>query len=290
MFYLVVLALLWGPSFVFIKIASTEMPIISLVTWRLSLAAIMLFAALKIMKIKLPNSPKLWLHAGIQGFFSSAMPFMLFGYSMLHVKSIIGGCINGTVPMITAIFAHFCIEQEKLSLNKVFGIILGMLGFLSLLLPTILDGSIDSDTFSILACLGGSLCYAIGMIYARKFLYSLPPYTGPCMQLSTAIIYMLPLMLIFDTPINIMDLSSKVIMSVVALSIFGTTLAFIVYFKIVEKYGATYLSMVAYLLPIASAIFGFLMLGEVPSKYFVLAIALIMTGLVFVNKKKEVSN
>lgn len=261
---------------------------ISIVTWRLSLAAIMLFLALKVMKIKLPTSKKLWAHATVQGFFSSAMPFMLFGYSMLHVKSIIGGCINGTVPMITAIIAHFCIKQEQLNRNKVTGILLGFCGFMTLLLPTILDGSIESDTVSILACLGASLCYAIGMIYARVFLNSLPPYTGPCMQLSSAIIYMLPLMLIFDAPVHIYDLSNKVLLSMLCLSFFGTALAFIVYFMVVEKYGATYLSMVAYLLPIASAIFGFLFLDEVPTKYFLVAIALIMTGLVFVNKKQKV--
>ncbi|MBT4963399.1 MAG: DMT family transporter [Francisellaceae bacterium] len=289
MLHLLLLALLWGPSFVFIKLAAVELPLISLVTWRLSIAAIMLLTIIKIMKIPLPKSYKIWGHATIQGFFSSAMPFMLFGYSMLHIQSILGGCINGTVPLLTALIAHFCIKHEQLNTNKIIGITLGLSGFVTLLLPTILDGSIDADSWSLLACFGGSLCYAIGMVYARLFLHSLPKYTGPCMQISTSLLYMVPLTLLVDPTVHILELSTTTILSILGLSSLGTTFAFIVYFNVMNKYGATYLSMVAYLLPIAAAMFGFICLDEKPNQNFIISIGLVMAGLFFVNKKVKSS-
>lgn len=285
MFNLILLALLWGPSFVFIKIASNELPIITLVAWRIFSAATLLLIYIRLKKISFPSSPKIWAHAAIQSVFSCSAPFILFGYSMLYVPSILGGCINGTVPMLTALIAHFCINGERLTSIKVTGILFGLAGFIVLFLPTLLDGSFDSDSWSLLACLGASLCYAIGMVYARVFLNKLPKYTGPGMQLITASMYLIPMMLIFDPLINPISVSMTVAYSMIGLSVLGTTLAFIVYFKIIEKSGATFLSMVAYLLPISTAIFGFIFLGEKPSKTFMVAICLIMVGLLCVNKK-----
>ena len=287
MLNIIILALLWGPSFVFIKLLAYDLPIITLVALRVSIAAAMLLITLRLMKIKLLSSPRIWAHATVQGFFSCSLPFTLFGFCMIYIPSILGGCINGTIPMLTALLAHFFIADEKLNKVKVIGILLGLCGFMTLLLPTILDGSIDADTYSIVICLSGSMCYAIGMIYARIFLKNLPRYTGPCMQLTTASLYMIPAMLLIDPPLHLSAINLDTIANMFGLSILGTALAFIMYFKIVEQSGATYLSMVAYLLPFTAAMFGVIFLNESISVNFAIAISFIMLGLYCVNRKPK---
>ena len=253
---------------------------------RVSLAALIMFGVMKLKKIALPTSFSLWRKIAIQGFFSCGLPFVFFAYSVTHVESIVGSVILGIVPMLTALLAHLFIPGEKLTMSKTMGIIFGLCGFLILLLPTALDLDIGADTFGLLGCFLAASCYAIGMVYARKNVTDIPLVVAPTMQLITVSAYLIPLAFIVEEPLKMTMPSMAAWNCVLGLAIFGTALAFLLYFKIIVERGATVLSMVGYMLPLVGTVTGVLFLHEQITPRFFMASLLILLGMRLVNQAR----
>jgi len=284
MLNILLLALLWGPSFLFIKFSMFEVAPLTIVTIRLSLSAIILFILLKMKNIPLPRDLKLWKQCFIMGFFASAAPFMLFGYSLLHVDTVITALINGTTPILTVILANYFLKDEPFTVNRVLGVGLGLSGFLVLFLPSVLNGQASGDTLGMLMSFGAAACYAIGMVYARKNINPPPQkLVLPTMQLLTTMLYMVPLACLIDPPLAVSSLSLQTWGSLLGLCILGTVFAFIIYYKIVLKYGATALSTVTYILPIFSMTFGVIFLDEPFTLNLGFAALLILLGTMVIN-------
>jgi len=284
MLNILLLAFLWGPSFLFIKIAVVELPPITLVALRIGFSALLLLAILKYQKIPFPRDFKLWKQCFFMGIVASSLPFVLFSLSLQHIDSILTSLINGTTPITTIILANYFLKDERFTFNRLFGVLLGFSGFLVLFLPTILTGDASSDSFGMACSLGASFCYAIGMVYARKNIKApKEPLVLPTLQLFTSLIYLIPLALFIDPPFNPKAISLTVWTSIAALGFLGTAFAFIVYYKIIMKYGATALSTVTYILPLFSITLGVLFLEESLSLQFCIATMLILLGTMVAN-------
>lgn len=278
------LAAFFGPSFLFNKIAVQHIEPITLVALRVGLGGFLLWLVLKYKKIPLPRSLAHWKQGFILGFFLNGLPFVLFCYSLQLIPSSLSALINGLTPIVIVILAHYLLPDERLNWNRTLGTVLGLSGFAVLFLPTLLKAQIEWSIPGILLSFIGSCCYAIGAIYARKKMQSHIPLTMPTIQLLSALFYLVPLSLIFEkSPLSLVNVPLSAWGCVLGLAISCSMLAFIMYHRIVTKYGATAIAMATYLLPVIGTLLGVTFLHEKMTLNFVLAALFILCGVGVVN-------
>ncbi len=279
-----ILAMLWGPSFVFIKIALSDVTPITIVTLRIGLGALFLYLFLKWKRIVIPKNRALWMHGFVLGLFANSLPFMCFNYALQTISTSLSALINGTTPILTILLANIFLKDEPLTWNRGIGVIIGLSGFLVLFLPAVLGLDVGGDTFGMFFSFLGASSYSIGMIYGRLFVQHAPAYIAPMLQLFTSVFYLIPIAFVIEDPIPVLQKASLSTWgAMVGLAFLGTTLAFIMYYRILLKQGATALSMVTYLLPIIGTILGVVFLHERIGLHFVAAALLILCGVLVVN-------
>lgn len=282
LFLLFLLATLWGPSFLFIKVAVAEIPPLTMVTVRVGLATLLLYLFLRLRGGRLPGFGRLWLHFAALGLLAHAIPFTLISWGEIYVDSAVAAILNGTTPLFTMLIAHYAIADERMSWSKLAGMLLGFQGLLFLVWPAIASG-FQASTGGIVAVTLASCSYGFAMVYARKYLRTLSSLVAPTAQLLMATIYMIPLALYFESPFSLSWPSLQAVGSLVALAVIGTALAFVVYYKILEVAGATYLSMVTYILPVFGVLLGVLILNEQLTWNAYVGCGLILSGVMVVN-------
>ncbi len=136
---------LWGPSFLFIKICLSDIPPLSLAFLRFFSASLILWVLVFIRKMPIPTYGHILRHLFVISIFSMALPISLICMAEQHIDSALAGIINGTVPLGTVFLAHFLIQGEKITLRRISGIFCGFIGFLILLIPTVLDREIAAN-------------------------------------------------------------------------------------------------------------------------------------------------
>ncbi|MBM5782683.1 MAG: DMT family transporter [Pelagibacterales bacterium] len=254
------LGLCWGPSFLFIKVAIEHIPPITLTFLRITIGAIILYTILEIRHTKLPKFGKCWKHFTIMAFFSSAIPFSLFGFGEKYVDSSLAAVINGSTPLFTIIIAHLATENDRLNTNKIIGSIIGFFGLILLIFPSLTNS--NSSFLGVLCVTTASICYSIAFIYSKKYIQGFKPLVVPTAQLIMSAIILLPTSLILENPFEINYVSLPSILCVFALGILGSAIAFIIYYKLLNDTSASYTSMVNYITPIFGAILGYMVLDE----------------------------
>lgn len=280
------LGLLWGPSFLLIKIGlEGGIPPVTLAFLRVAFAAIFLWLLIiaKQDTWKLPSN--IILHAAVIAIFAQALPFALISIAEQYIDSALAGIVNGITPIVTALLAHVLIHDEKLTPKRIFGILLGVMGFLVLLLPSLWDRAINVDTLSIVAVAIAAISYAVGIIYGRIFLRNTRTLAVPALQISFAAIYLLPVALSLEGVADVQEYSMAAWGSVLLLAFWGTACAFVVYFYILRQYGALMLGTSVFLLPIFSIFFGVVFLDEQLSWLTYAGTALILSGMQLVHSK-----
>ncbi len=282
-FDIAILAALFAPSFIFIKIAVQEISPITLIALRLGIAGILLFVILKLKGIEIPKNLKLLKTCFILGIFANGPPFICFSIALKYIPSSLSALINGTTPLLTIILANIFLEDEGITFKRIVAFLLGFTGFLILFLPALLTDSFSFDTLGIVLCFIGSCSYAIAAVYARKSIPKAPPLVAPTLQLLTSFLLLIPFAFIFESPVEVFEASLNAWFSVLGVAIFGTMFAFILYHRIVTEHGATVLSMSAFLLPIFGTLLGVVFLHESLSMNFILAAILILSGIAVMN-------
>jgi drug/metabolite transporter (DMT)-like permease len=296
------LACLWGPSFLLIKLAIEDVGPFTLVALRVGIGGLilLLFFMIKFRKeifsqnFQNAENPlssfwnkKLFSHSFILGFFSNGLPFICISYSLFHIPTSLSALINGVVPIITILLANLFLRDEKLNLNRVIGVLLGFAGFLIIFLPPLLSDQIAFEPVAILLGLLASFSYAGGMIYARKFVKNTKPLVVPILQLFTSLVYLIPIAWLLEWPENVVLDSYRTWACIFGLAVLGTSFAYILYYRIVNIYGAISLSMTTYLLPIIGTTLGVIFLEETITMRFWLASALILGGVLVVNQPQR---
>ena len=285
---LLILASLWGPSFLFIKVAVREISPIHLATLRIAVAAIAINIFLKISGKPFKKDLKFWRDVTISGVFSLSLPFMLISWGEVYIDSALASILNGLTPLFTIIMANFLISDDKMTRPKLIGTIIGFAGLFVLVSPH-LSSEMKASSMGIAAVVLAACSYGVGMVYARLKLKGTPPLHAPASQLLTASIYMIPIALFTDGVPAFADISFNAIGSVLILALFGTALAYIIFFKILEKASASYLSYVTYLIPIYGVMLGVAFLNESISTETVIGAGIILTGLMIANKTIKIT-
>jgi len=278
-----ILALLWGPSFLFIKIAVQEIAPLTLVAVRISLAVGLLYSVLKLKAIRLPSDRRLWMHCFMIGIFANGLPFICFNYALMHIPTSLSALINGMTPVLTVLLANLFLVDERLTKERIVGVVLGVAGFIVLFLPALLGQAEQFDLKGVALSGIGASCYAVSIVYARKYVNKTPALVAPMLQLLSSLTYLIPLAFIFENPLPLLHSASVTAWSaVLGLTVLGTLLAYIMYYRILQEYGATSLSMVTYLLPIIGTLLGVIFLKEVLTLSFMIAASLILGGVLVV--------
>jgi len=280
--WLLLLAALWGPSFIFIKLAVEDIPPITMAAGRVGLAAAALYLVLRFQGRNLPGPGRIWKNFAVMGFFSNALPFALFSWGEQYIDSALAAILNGTTPLFTILLAHIFIGDDRLTLPKLGGVLLGFSGLVLLILPALFDG-VHATTLGLLALTVAAASYGVAIVYSRLNLRGLPPLVAPTAQLAMATVYLLPLSLLVEQPYRLPLPSWTSAGSLIALALVGTALAFVLYYRIIEHTSATYLSMVTYLVPIFGVTLGVVVLNEQLQWNAYAGCALILVGVMAVN-------
>jgi len=275
---IIALGFCWGPAFMFMMIGLESFPPITIATLRVSIGALLVYTTMRLCGNRLRPHLKHWKHFAVMGFFASALPFCLFPYAEQLIPSSLAGIINGTTPIFTAILAHYTLQDDRFTLRKGLGIAAGVTGLLTIFLPSLIDEKIGNEMGMIFA-VGATLCYAIAMCYARRHVCKLPFLVAPAGQLLFAAIFLIPTCLIFDRPFTIATPTVNSIAAIVALGTVSTALTFTLYYNVIKRVGASYLSMSTLLFPVVAIALGYVFLGENLTWVTFVGAGLIISGL-----------
>lgn len=255
------LGLVWGCSFIFIKLGLEFLTPFGVAFVRCALGAITLLIVVKLMKINLPKEKSTWYKLWVVAMLLNVAPGILFAYAQLHVTSVLAGIINATTPLATLVVMLIAFREEKLKAEQIYGLLLGGLGVMIVL--GIWQGIGDNQLTGVIALLIAVTCYGISFPYSKRNIIplGLKPEAAATTQLIMAAITLLPFYL-YDgisqdnyRPVNIF--------AMLALGILGSGFAYIWNFSIIAAAGSSIASSVTYLTPVVAVFVGWLFLGEV---------------------------
>jgi len=281
---LLLLALLWGGTFFFAKLALAAIPPLTLVALRTGLAALALLGFLALGGRTLPLSLRAWRGFLIMGLLNNAIPFALINWGQTQIDSGLAAILNATTPLFTVLLAHLVTADEKLTRNRIAGVLLGLAGVIVMIGPSALRG-LGLAGLGKLAVVSAALSYAGAGLFGRS-LTGLSPVVAACGMLVASALVMLPVALIVDGPAGLAAARSAgppIWSALAGLALLSTALAYIVYFRILATAGATNLLLVTFLIPVSALVLGGLFLGERPGPGEFAGMALIFLGLVAVD-------
>lgn len=273
---LLVLGLLWGSSYLFIKVAVEGIDPITLVVGRLVIGSAFLYLMLRSRGLQLSRDRTTWLHILAMSLFGIIAPQLLIAWSEQYVSSGVASILNATTPFFTLIFATGVFHTERFSSPKAAGLLVGFAGI------AVMTGSgifklASSSAQGEVALLLSAVGYGVAFAYARRFLKGQPlVLASGQMMLSAALL--IPGMLVFGHPTQ-MDMTPMRLVAWLALGTFSSGVAYILYYKLIAEIGATSASFGTYLIPIVGVFWGWLLLGEAVGPRTIAGVAMILVGL-----------
>jgi drug/metabolite transporter (DMT)-like permease len=281
------LSLMWGSSYLFIKIGVETLPPLSLVLLRVLVGFAILLVVVAVTRTPLPRDTRTLGHLAVLGAVNIAIPFWLIGWAEQHIDSGLAGILQSTAPFFTLVIAASFIHDEHITRDRLTGIGLGFAGILVLSVENIADlgSAVGAERLlAELAVVGASLAYAVGNTYARRNLRNTRPLVLSAGQVGWAVVLVAILAVVVDGGVTLPAVPEAAF-SVLWLGAVGTGFAYIVFFRLLTGWGPTRASLVAYLLPVVAVILGVLVLGETVDAFFLAGAALIVAGVWVVNRK-----
>jgi len=282
------LGLIWGTSFLWIKIAVADVTPLVLVGFRtlfasLGLAAIV-FHYRKIMPSWKDLRGRLWDFV-VLAVCNISIPWALISWGEQFVDSGIASIINSAMPLFTIIIAPLLISEERITPGRVAGLLTGFLGVVILMLPSVKAGW-SQGLMGMAACLLSTVFYAFAAVYARLKSGGLPPQLQAFLQLSFGSVFIWMAAFAVDgTPA--LPTQPLTWLALLWLGLLGSCIAYIFYFYLLHEIGPTRISMTTYIPPLVGVLLGIVFLGERFYWQAILGAALILSGIFIVNYKKK---
>lgn len=280
---LFLLSILWGGAFFFAAVAVKELPPLTVVLARTGFAALVLALVLRIMGEAWPFRGSAIPAFLVMGLLNNLLPFSLLFWAQTMIPSGLASILNATTPIFAIIIAHVFLADERMAPNKALGIAFGFLGVVVLLGGNLLEGQ-SFALGGMLACLGAALSYGLAGTYGRRFKSTgLSPAQVALGQLVATTVMMAPLASMIDQPWTLAIPSVAATASVVALAIFSTALAYVLFFRLLSSAGAVNTALVTLLIPVSAIILGALFLGEDLAARHYAGLVLIGVGLLAID-------
>jgi len=277
---LILLSVLWGGSFFFIEILVDHLPPLTIVAIRVALAAMALWLIILALRVPIPKTAQHWIALFTVGFLNNALPFSLIVWGQTQINSGLASILNAMTPFFTVVIAGVWLADERMTGNKLIGVLIGIIGAIVLIGPEALSGMTGS-ALGQLAVMGAALSYAVAGVFARRFKdWGISPLMVATGQVTTAAIMLTPLTLIVDQPWSLSMPPYYVMGAMLGLAFFSTVIAYILYFRLIASAGATNAALVTFLIPVSAILLGVLILGETFTALQAAGMLLIIFGLV----------
>jgi drug/metabolite transporter (DMT)-like permease len=274
-----ILSILWGGAFFLIEVGLRSYPPITLVFMRLALAVPPMWIAMRLVGERLPTEPRIWGLLAIVGALNCALPFILFFWGQQYLDSGYASILNATTPLWGVITAHFLTRDEKATPARVIGVLIGMAGIVVMVGPEATKG-LSNNLLAQLACIVSTIFYSFAAIYGRRLSQTeLTPMAVATGQTMMAALMMVPIVAVMDHPWTMAMPGLDSTLAGVTLAIFSTALAYTLYFRLIDRSGASNAQLVAFLMPILAVILGIAFLGESLSGGQIAGAGLIAIGL-----------
>lgn len=276
------LALIWGCSFWWIKEALVAFTPLQVAFTRCALGALVLWALVAATRPALPRR-SLWKHLMVVALLLNSVPFTLFAIGQTQVSSILAGIINATTPLWTLVVTMLAFPEERPTSQRVIGLSIGFVGVLTLLgvWQTLPSG----QWLGIAACLGATLCYGIAFPYARRHIApsGTPPVSLAAAQVVLGAGFLLPVVAIeaLTAGSDRQGLTPGAGVAMLALGALGTGIAYILNFSVIRATGSSTAASVTYLTPIVAVVVGLFILGEPVAWFEPVGAAVVLFGIAF---------
>lgn len=273
------LSLLWGGSFLFNGVLVQAWPPLTIVAARVLLAALALWVVLGFRGQTVPLSREVWLAFLGMGLLNNVIPFTLIVWGQTHIASGLAAILNATTPLFGVIVAHWLTADEKLTANRLAGVLVGIVGVAWMIGPSVL-GHVGDALWGELAVLGAAISYAFAGIYGRRFKrMGLPPILPAAGQVTASAVLLVPVALLVDRPWLLPAPGVETIAALLGLALLSTALAYLLFFRILASAGATNLMLVTILIPPSAILLAALVLGEQLALRHLVGLVLIGLGL-----------
>lgn len=273
----VALGAMWGSSYLFIKIGVETLTPFTLVALRLAIGATLLAVVVILTRPAFPRELRMYGHLLVLSVFSVVLPFSLITWAEQSTSSSMAAILTATVPLFTIVIAAVALRDERITVNRVIGLVIGFAGVVVLTGGPVVGG----DLVPQLALLGAAASYGIGAVYGRRTVTGLAPIVPAAVQVSFALGISTLLALALESPFDL-SYTPAAIGSLLWLGIFGSGLAYLAFFRLLRTWGATRTSLVSYLMPVVGIALGAL-IGEAVTAPMIVGSALVIGGIGLVN-------
>src|SRR4051812_26198502 len=280
---LLLLAFIWGWSFLFIKVSVEGMTPPTVAFARVTLGAAVLLLILRAQHRSLPRDRETWTRFAVAAVFANVLPFTMLAWSEERITSALAAVLNASTPLFTAILAALYLK-DRLRLVQVGGLVLGFVGVT--VAAGIGAGDIGgSSVLGSLAAVIAGLFYGIAFVYMRRHLTGLEPTVAATGQLLMASALSLPFAAV-TTATGGLELNLRRVLAITALGVIGTGMAYVLNYRIIGELGATRASVVTYIIPVVAVTVGVVVLDEPFEWRLVAGGALILAGLVLLRERR----
>ncbi len=278
------LGLIWGSSFLWIKLALQEIDPFAVVGWRTLLGFLGLVVILRLRRIPVPRDPTTLAKFAVMGLFNVAVPWLMITWAETRVNSGLAAVLNGSMPLFTTVMAHFALHDDKITGGRALGLIVGFIGVIVLVGSDInLANFLEGDLIAELALVGAVLLYAFSVTFQRRYLRGQNPVLQSTLSLgvgSFTVWVLTPLFQPYQIPTLPLTWTA-----VIWLGLLGSCLAFIMSYGLLNAWGPTRSSLVTYVFPVVGLILGAVFLHEALTWRLAIGAALVIAGIVFVNAR-----
>ena len=276
----VLLAAIWGSSFLFMRISAVEFGALPTAAVRVTIAALFLLP-LVWWRGLLPELKKHWRKVFLVGVLNSAIPFACFAFALLSITTGLSSILNATVPMFGALVAWLWLKDRPKG-SRVLGLVIGFVGVAMLAWRATGSGlgfkaTADGATpgLAVLACLLACVCYGISASYTKRYLTGMPPLvTAAGSQMGASVGLALPAIWFWPAQMP----GANAWLALLAVGVLCTGVAYIIFFRLIENAGPQRALTVTFLVPVFAVLYGVLLLGEHVTLWMLLCAAVIVCG------------
>ena len=278
---MMLLAMIWGGSFLSIRVALDEISPLASVAHRTTWAMLVLWGVIAIMRIPLPSDPKIWFLFLVMGLMNSVIPFTLMAWGQLYIESGLTSILNAFTAVVGVVIASLFFADERISLRKGIGVVLGFFG-VAVAIGLENFRTLDLRSMAQLAVIGGTVAYAIAGVWARKRLVGMPPQLAAAGMLTGSTVIMLPLAYFIDGPLSF-DLEARTMWAIGYYAIIATAFAYLLYYRVLAMAGSGNLMLVTLLVAPIAITLGAVVLGEKLGTNAYFGFAILAVGLIILD-------
>jgi drug/metabolite transporter (DMT)-like permease len=281
-----ILSILWGSSFLWIKIALAEVGPVTLVSLRLLLTVLGLLVVVIFRRPAWPGRQLLPIFL-VLGLINSALPFTLISFSEQYISSGMAAILNSTVPLFTIMIAPLFLSDDPFTLPKATGLLIGFAGVI-VLVSNQFNGGFTDQLIGMGAMLLASFCYAAGGVFARRKTQGLTPDVQTLGQMMMALFFIIPAAFIIEAPFTLPRLPISWI-ALGWLGLLSTAVGTLIFYSLLHSVGPTRTLLVTFMFPLVGVLLGILVLGEQLTWQQVIGGGLIISGIGIVNQLKPMT-